>query len=203
MRRRAAALLATVVMLTLAAARSGAQGSAVDPVFPGDRVTVRLFERGADYAVLVDERRQLDLPIVGSISVAGLTAAAVRDSVANRYLTIVRPGGVAVRVERRITVLGDVRRPDVYYIDETVRLRDAIALAGGVSEAGRPNIVRLLRDGEAREILEWRLAPEGATPLRSGDQLVVPREYWFKRNAIPLLSVIGVIGSVIITIVAR
>jgi polysaccharide export outer membrane protein len=196
-------LLATVVLLTLAAASSGAQGSAADPVYPGDRVTVRLFERGADYAVLVDERRQLDLPIVGSINVAGLTAAAVRDSVANRYLTIVRPGGVAVRVERRITVLGDVRRPDVYYIDETVRLRDAIALAGGVSEAGRPNNVRLLRDGEAREILEWRLSPEGATPLRSGDQLVVPREYWFKRNAIPLLSVIGVIGSVIITIVAR
>jgi polysaccharide export outer membrane protein len=203
MRRRAAALLATVVLLTAAAAISGAQGGVVDPVYPGDRITVRLYERGADYAVVVDERRQVDLPIVGSLNVAGLTAGAVRDSVANRYLTIVRPGGVAVRVERRITVLGDVRRPDVYYVDETVRLRDAIALAGGVSEAGRPNLVRLLRDGEAREIVEWRLSPEGATPLRSGDQIMVPREYWFKRNAIPLLSVIGVIGSVIITIVAR
>jgi polysaccharide export outer membrane protein len=46
----------------------------------------------------------------------------------------------------KISVLGEVRRPDVYKIKNRVTVLDAIAMAGGFTDLARPNKVIVLRN---------------------------------------------------------
>jgi polysaccharide export outer membrane protein len=49
----------------------------------------------------------------------------------------------------KISVLGEVRRPDVYRIKNRVTVLDAIAMAGGFTDLARPNRVIVLRNSSA------------------------------------------------------
>ena len=162
-----------------------------------------MYEANVVHQVLVDDRGRVDLPMVGLVDVGTMSPQSLQDSVSSLYRRFFQSGGVVVHFERRVSILGDVRRPDLHYVDLSVRLRDAIGIAGGVTESGRATEVVLIRDGVRQQIDDWRYSAAGNQELRSGDQLVVPREYWFKRNAIPLLSVLSVVGSVIITILVQ
>jgi polysaccharide export outer membrane protein len=46
----------------------------------------------------------------------------------------------------KISVLGEVRKPDVYRIKNRVTVLDAIAMAGGFTDLARPNRVIVLRN---------------------------------------------------------
>ncbi|MHB1096114.1 MAG: polysaccharide biosynthesis/export family protein [Gemmatimonadaceae bacterium] len=182
-----------------------AQASAESgPVQPGDRFVVQIHGDSSSLQVVtIDDRMVVDLPLAGPLVIRGLSAHAATDSVRARLLAFRRPGTVTVTFERRISVLGDVRRPDLYYIDRTVRLRAALAMAGGVAETGRTREVLLLRDGVQTKISDWRNTPAGDIELRSGDELVVPRERWIKRNSLTLVSGAGVVASLIVAFVLR
>jgi protein involved in polysaccharide export with SLBB domain len=61
-------------------------------------------------------------------------------------------------------------------------IADALAVAGGAAPDGKVDQVELRRRGErvpAKLSLDARLAE---TPIRSGDQLVVPQRSWLSRN---------------------
>lgn len=193
------------IMALILAGRAGAQVRAADwPVQPGDRFVVRMYgDSGVLQAVTIDDRMVAELPLAGPVVIRGLSAHAATDSVRARLLAYRREGGVSVTFERRIAVLGDVRRPDVYYMDLSVRLRAALAMAGGVAETGRTREVLLLRDGVQTRILDWRAAQVGDMELRSGDELVVPRERWIARNAMTVVSATGIVASIIVAIMLR
>lgn len=201
-RWRAAALSILVLCF---AGRARAQVPAADwPVQSGDRFVVRTHgDSSAFQAVTIDNRLVVELPLAGPVTLRGLSAQAATDSVRARLLSYRRAGGVSVTFERRIAVLGDVRRPDIYYMDLSVRLRTALAMAGGVTETGRTREVLLLRDGVQTRILDWRTHEAGDMELRSGDDLVVPREPWIKRNAMTVVSASGIVASIIIAFVLR
>lgn len=205
--RRHGRFLGTLVFaLTVLTGRTvSAQNTATDwPVQPGDRFVLRFAGDSAFAQVIpIDQQLEIDLPYAGRISLRPLTAQAATDSVRARVLAFRRQGTFSVTFERRIAVLGDVRRPDVYYMDRTVRLRAALAMAGGVAETGRTREVLLLRDGVQTRISDWRTSGAGDMELRSGDELVVPRERWIKRNSLTVVSGAGVIASLIVAFVLR
>jgi protein involved in polysaccharide export with SLBB domain len=174
------------------------------PVQPGDRFVLRFLGDSAfSQIVPINEHLEIELPFAGRVSLKSLTAQTATDSVRTLLLAFRRPGTVGATFERRISVLGDVRRPDVYYMDRTVRLRAALAMAGGVAEIGRTREVLLLRDGVQTRISDWRTTGTGDLELRSGDELVVPRERWIKRNALTVVSGAGVVGSILVAFVLR
>ena len=187
------------------ASLANAQSSAPDwPVVPGDRFVLRFFgDSVATQVVAVNDRQDVDLPYAGTVSLRSLSAHAATDTVRDRLLAFRRVGSLSVTFERRIAVLGDVRRPDLYYMDLSVHLRSALAMAGGVSETGRTREVLLLRDGVQTRITDWRTTDAGEMELRSGDELVVPRQKWIKRNALTVVSGAGVIASLIVAILLR
>lgn len=205
--RRHGRFLGTLVFaLTVLAGRIvSAQNSTTDwPVQPGDRFVLRfLGDSTFSQVVPIDQQFEADLPYAGRVSLRPLTAQAATDSVRARLLTLRRPGTFSVTFERRISVLGDVRRPDIYYMDRTVRLRGALAMAGGVAETGRAREVLLLRDGVQTRISDWRTTSAGDMELRSGDELVVPRERWIKRNSLTVVSGAGVVASLIVAFLLR
>jgi protein involved in polysaccharide export with SLBB domain len=199
-----------VCILSCSAVVAHGQGepvAPVAPVAPGDRFVIRAIQPEGSAAtglteqyILIDDRYTVTVPPAAAVSVRGLGPHEAMDSVRARLARFLRPDAYSVAFQRRIAVLGEVRRPDLHYVDLTMRLRDAIAAAGGVPESGKSREVMLIRHDSVERILDWRTTASGDRELQSGDQIVVPRESWYRRNALPLVSAVGVLASVLITL---
>jgi polysaccharide export outer membrane protein len=165
----------------------------------GDDVVVVVFqEKELSARVYVDGRNQIALPRLGVFDVSTMTSDMLRDTVRARYATFLRDPAVDVRALRRVTVNGSVLKPDVYYVDPSMTLRDVIARAGGVTSDGSPKRVSLVRGAEATRYPDWAETAEGLTELRSGDQIVVGRRSWIALNSGALIGVAGVLTSLAI-----
>ncbi|MDB4877434.1 MAG: polysaccharide export protein [Gemmatimonadetes bacterium] len=165
----------------------------------GDDVVVVVFqEKELSARVYVDGRNQITLPRLGIITVSGLTTDMLHDTIQTRYATFLRDPSVDVRALRRITVNGAVLKPDVYYVDPSLTLRDVVARAGGVTNEGDPNRVMIVRGPTATTYSNWQETAQGQTELRSGDELVVGRRSWLLLNLGALVGVAGVLTSLAI-----
>jgi polysaccharide export outer membrane protein len=152
-------------------------------VQPGDLIRVKVWrEPDLTGEVMVDGAGNATLPRLGPTHVGGLTADSVRRIIVDTYARYLRDPAVDVMVLPRVTILGAVQNPGVHNVDPTMTISDALALAGGAASDGKRDRVELRRRGERVPVnlsLDARLAD---TPVRSGDQLVVPERSWFSRN---------------------
>jgi protein involved in polysaccharide export with SLBB domain len=115
--------------------------------------------------------------------VDGMSADALTRFLVDSLSVYLRNPSIEVTLLRRINVLGAVQKPDLYLVDASVTVADALALAGGASSNGKTDRVELRRKGKAIEVKldkDTRLAD---TPMQSGDQLYVPERGWISRNA--------------------
>lgn len=164
---------------------SGSAGAAraqtvPDALLPGDVVRLAITGEATltgDYAV--DASGSVSLPLIGTRSVTGVPADRLRQDILDAYNEQFRNQAIQVTMLRRIRVMGAVQNPGLYHADPTMTVADVVALAGGPTEQGRVDEVRLVRDG--RE-MEARLDSAVAMQLQSGDQIVVPERSWFTRN---------------------
>lgn len=187
----AAVILATV---PLPAAAQGADYV----VGPRDVLVVAVSKQpqlSGSYTVTDDGR--LDLPLIGHVSVAGLTRTAVEAAVRTRLADgyVLNPD-VSVTVEQyrsqKVFVTGEVNEPGAITLPGTLTLLEALARAGSLTEhAGREAVIaRPTRpaadDGPAAfdgtsQILRVDLPPlqrgdlSRNLGLRDGDTVFVPR----------------------------
>jgi polysaccharide export outer membrane protein len=178
-----APLLAQGITAPVPAARTFAQ--------PGDQLQIKVWPQqafGPPVTVSVDPRGTIILPQVGLISVDRIPIFELRDTLKARLSRFIREPEVDVAVLRRVTVNGAVLRPDIYFLDVSATLRDAVARAGGISEVGNPKKVSIVRDGVARRVSNWESKASEETVLQSGDQVLVGRRSWVSINIIPLVS---------------
>lgn len=177
-----------------------ARRTAAQPIRPGDRIDLKFLRDLELNATLdVNERGEAVFPKLGTISVAAITIGALRDTLASRYSEYIRNAELQVSVSRRVIVLGEVRLPDVYYLDATSGVRDAIAKAGGVRETANKGKVTVVRGNQRSRVKRWETSQGQENDLQSGDQIIVPRQSWVVINALPVIStsviVIGLIRS--------
>jgi protein involved in polysaccharide export with SLBB domain len=99
--------------------------------------------------------------------VAGRTISGLQDTLRTRLSQYLRNPAIRVTVFRRIGVQGEVRAPSLYFVDVTMTLREVIALAGGLNEAGNPNDIVVVREGERIKLGKWRAGGPISTELRS------------------------------------
>lgn len=183
-----------------------AQSAGAALVAPGDRLVVRFLvpEDGAvdrpPMQTVIDVQRRVMLPIAGALSTEGLSAAQLLDSARARLEQYLRPATFSLLFERRILVHGDVRVPGFYYVDPTVRLREALSLAGGPNDAGRRRDVVLVRGASRSVIADWAIRDAGLAPLESGDELFVERAPWVQRNVGFMISLVSVMGTVLLSL---
>ena len=97
----------------------------------------------------------------------------------------------------QVIVGGDVREPKLYTLPPEATIAQAVALAGGPTERGELDRVRLLRGGQ--EIVLDLTRPEAAAmPVRSGDQIIIPRRRdVFRDVLIPASSVAGAVAGLL------
>jgi protein involved in polysaccharide export with SLBB domain len=170
-----------------------------DAVRPGDKVRLKIWREpdlSGDFDV--DESGQVLLPKIGPFDVGSLSADSAKRAIVTSYAALLRNPTIDVLILRRINVLGAVRTPGLYPVDPTMTVADVLALAGGPSPDGKPDQVRLLRNGQPLTVRLNAGTRISETPIRGGDQLYVPQRGWVSRNAgLVIGTALGITGIVI------
>ena len=150
-----------------------------------------------------------------ALSIAPGAAAQTR-AVSPRDSLVLRPGdAVRITVWRNpefvvepllhVEIGGEVVRPNLYTLRPETSVADAVALAGGPTDRGRRDSVRLLRDG-GQMVLDLTKPQAGmaSTPIRSGDQILVDRKRAVFRETLgPIITVAGATAAILNVILRR
>ena len=193
--------MAICLFASIAPAQAGrsVQGAAV--LQPGDAVRITVWRRqelSGEFVVAADG--SIKHPIYQHVKVADVPIATAQSrllELVGRYLA--NPE-VIVEPLFRVAVGGEVREPKLYSLPVETTVGQAVALAGGATEEGRLDRVRLLRGNRefvgdlTRVDADW-----ARMPIQSGDQIIVPRKGTFFRDFIgPFSSLIGAVATIIL-----
>jgi len=104
-------------------------------------------------SVVIRPDGKISLPLANELEASGKTATELQLEIADKLRRYVTQPIVNVMVKQinslKISVLGEVRKPDVYRIKNRITVLDAIAMAGGFTDLARPNRVVVLRNTPA------------------------------------------------------
>ncbi len=150
---------------------------------PGDRVRLNIWrEPDLSGEYQVDERGEVVFPKLGAMRVTDLSADSLKQLLVHDYTAYLRDPSVEVTLLRRVNVLGAVRSPGLYQVDQTETIADVLAQAGGPTSDGKPDRVELRRDGAKTGTRLTRDSHLFTSGVQSGDQLWVPQRSWLSRN---------------------
>src|SRR6267378_7602341 len=184
--RRFAAVLCLAVM-TLSVT---AFGQSREILGGGDSVRITVFQNpDLTTETRISERGTITFPLIGEISLAGLTPAGAEARITEYLIKgkfVLKPqvGLNVVRVRsRQVSVLGQVARPGRYPLDDTSsNLTDILALAGGVSPTGDDNVTVMVTRNRKTAKLEINVPSMYRTgdlsrnlQLENGDTIFVQR----------------------------
>ena len=168
---------------------------------PGDSVRIVVWRKpefSGDFVVAPNG--SITHPLYRSVQVGGIAFATAEANVRRFLARFEENPEFVMEPLVRVAVSGEVERPMVFAVRPETTIGEAIARAGGTSEVGARNRVRVLRlsSGGQQSVLVVDLNdPSGGAslmPIRSGDQIVVDRRKSFTRDI--LLPALGVIGSI-------
>lgn len=107
----------------------------------GDLIEIAVFDvpELSQIKVRIPSGGQVGLPLIGSVSAAGLTALELQAEISNQLKTrYMHDPQVSVFVHehksQRVSVIGAVKQGGVFTLTNEIRLADALGLAGGISE---------------------------------------------------------------------
>lgn len=140
-------------------------------------------EKDLTMTVKVRPDGKITLPLVNDIAVVGMTPVQIRDRIAEGLGEFIRGANVTVIVEEvnsfRIYLLGEVATQGAIQLYQPTRLLQAVAMAGGVAEFSKREIVVLREEyGQLKRIeINYRrlLAGESTADniyLKPGDTLL-------------------------------
>ncbi|HSV36418.1 MAG TPA: polysaccharide biosynthesis/export family protein [Ramlibacter sp.] len=158
-------------------------------VGPNDLIDVDVFDLdNVKRTVRVNAAGAISLPLIGAVTVAGLTSQEVEQRIADRYREkYLQNPQVSVFIKEftteRITVEGAVTRPGIYPLAGRITLLRALALAGGFGTIANTSEVMLFRmnDSGAREVAVFdveliRSGKHDDPSIRGDDLIVVQRD---------------------------
>ena len=132
--------------------------------------------------LMVDARGNIDVPKIGALKVLNMTMVDLKDTLKTRYSKWIQQPIVDVKVlNREITVLGEVRDPQVLQVDkENNTLLDMIARCKGFEFYANLKYVKVLRqEGENVRVANINLSKSSVYLKRNiqvfpGDVIIVP-----------------------------
>jgi polysaccharide export outer membrane protein len=181
-----------------------------DPVTlsPGDSVRITVWRKpefSGDFIVGPDG--SITHPLYRTVRVGGVPFTTAEANLRTFLARFEQDPQFVVEPLVRVAVSGEVGRPQVFAVRPETSIAEAVAQAGGPTQFGQRDRVRVLRrqaDGGQRELQVNILDPQGgasAVRVHSGDQIVVDRRRSFFREVfLPGLSVIGSVASIYLLI---
>jgi protein involved in polysaccharide export with SLBB domain len=169
---------------------------------PGDIIRLRIWrEETMSGEFRVDAEGMAVLPRLGVWRVVEKEPTALRNELIEEYSKYLRSPAIEITFLRRINVGGAVQRPAVYHVDPTMTIRDVLLEAGGPTPWGRTDRVELIRDGTTIQAQLRVDLPVVESPVRSGDQLLVPERSWLSRNTSAAVGIGGALLSFAATMI--
>ena len=153
---------------------------------PNDRVSVHVWghpeHSTPDLGVPLDSQGRIDLPLVGPVSLAGLTIDEARERLRTELTRLLREPQVSLTLidspSRRFWIFGEMERPGIYPLERPLTALQGLAFAGSFRPGADRYNVALLRGG--RESLEVYFF-NGATPGKDGMVALRPDDFVFVR----------------------
>lgn len=155
----------------------------------GDLVEVALFDAPElSGRFRVDEKGNIQLPLIGAVPVQGLTADQAAKLVQQRYVTaeILKPESseasffIQEYANQGITITGEVKSPGVYPALGVRMLNDVVTAAGGVTLTAASHVLITHRDDPEHPVtVEYN--PTALKPvippvqILPGDSILIPR----------------------------
>jgi protein involved in polysaccharide export with SLBB domain len=179
-----------VAFATLIALNAAPAGATSDPyhVGPGDQLQVSVYaggEKQEDFTGAVSALGTITSPLLGEIKVAGLTTYEVerslKDLLAKDYY---KDPQVLVAVKEyggQVFVMGAVKRPGAYGLQERMTVLGACLLAEGFTDFASPRHVKVTRmvNGHQKtteiDLVKVREGKKEDLALARGDRIDVPR----------------------------
>jgi polysaccharide biosynthesis/export protein len=167
---------------------------------PGDAVRITVWRKpeiSGEYLITSDG--VIADPFYMDVAAAALPLPELVDRIRAHVARFETAPRVLVEPLYRIAISGEVRQPNLYSLPPSTTVEQAVLMAGGLTERARANRVLLVRDDRKIEVDLTRYA-EGvaATPIRSADQIVVPRKVSVLRDYVaPASSIVAASFSII------
>ncbi len=153
----------------------------------GDILSVTVYGR-ADLTAMagkgsrVDVNGTIQLPLIGSIKVAGLSLQQARDRIQDSFKQYLREPSVVVEIleyrSHPLYLLGQFKVSGTQYMDRPLNLLQGLALGNGLDATANLRGARLLRDKKILAVDIYSLLHEGDQRqnvwLQPGDTIYVP-----------------------------
>jgi polysaccharide export outer membrane protein len=200
---RLAIAASALIAATLSAQTSDA-GASLSGLNPGDQVRIAVWrnpEFSGDF--IVAPNGTISHPLYREIQVVGVPLTTVEDRLRVFLTKYIANPQFVIQPLMKIIVGGEVRSPNVYSVPPETTIAQAIALAGGPTERGNPQKLRIIRDGQEIPIDLTRADSDVARlQIRSGDQILMPRRSArFRDYVAPVLSGAAALAAVVNIIV--
>lgn len=176
---------------------------AIDPVLRvGDALRINVWrqpELSGEFDITTDST--LMHPVYQGVKVAGAPVSVVKERLRSLLIRYEQDVQLVIEPLFPVTVAGEVRQPNLYRLRQGTTFAQAVALAGGPTELGRLDKVRVIRRDSAMVInLGSGYSRYEALPIASGDQVFVARRSSFNvlRDVMyPLASLTAAVAAVL------
>jgi polysaccharide biosynthesis/export protein len=178
--------------------------------FPGIASTIdkQAIDNRSQYekGFVVDSNGFVDLPLIGSVKLSGLSILAAKEFLVKRFEEYMDDPVVIVKhLSFKITVLGEVRDPGLYYVEnEKISIMEALGLAGDVTYYGDREEVKVVRK-VGDNYKEMTIDLTGKDMLTSEASYLHPDDVVYvkplkKRNFTNLAPSVGIVTSVVVAL---
>jgi polysaccharide export outer membrane protein len=190
-----------VFLPALASAQESRASTGQAVLSPGDSVRIVVWRKpefSGDFVVAPNGT--ITHPLFRSVQVAGMPFTNAEANVRKFLVRFEENPEFVMEPLIRVAISGEVDKPQVFALRPETTIAEAVARAGGTTELGARNRVRVVRlnpSGEQEQLIVNLTDPTagyGRIPVRSGDQIIVDRRKSFLKDV--LLPTLGVIGSI-------
>lgn len=200
-------LLAAALAALLVPRAAHAQPSWPDSAYlkPGDVIRLAVW-RQPDFSgdFPVSPEGTVQHPLLAGVRVVDVSRAVVRQRLYEALSRYERDPQFVFDFLYRVAVGGEVRLPNLYPLSPETTIAEALATAGGVTEFGRHDNVRVIRDGQTLVVNLRNPDSEAARMrVRSGDQIRVSRRGNVFRDYIGPGASIVAAAAALISVVDR
>lgn len=186
---------------TIADAQSAPVTANAIELQPGDALRISVWrqpELSGEFLIASDGA--IAHPLYKDIRVVGRPLSAVEAQLTEFLRRFVESPRFVVEPLLRVTVSGEVNRPNVFAVPPSTTLAQALAQAGGANERGRRDRVRLVRN-QGERFVNLTDPRQGRVTVHSGDEILVERQgQWFRNVLVPAATILGAAASVLIAI---
>ena len=192
-----------LLLLAIGPRHVAAQALAVDPsrltLSPGDVIRIDVWQQKEyNCECLIAADGSIVHPLYRELKVAGLPLTEVENRLRGFLSRYLSNPTFDIQTLLRVIVAGEVRTPNIYTVPPGTSVAQVIAMAGGPTDRGKLEDVRLIRNAASQRLdLTRPDATASRAEVHSGDEILIGRRRSVMQDIIaPSSSILAALAAV-------